>query len=80
LPGARAARSLIGFISVGLGSAVLYLLRLALYSPDVRYGLGCPGHPWASLGHPWDGWLCGFGVGSCMERIQRDRFTPQDRV
>ncbi|XP_026722852.1 NADH dehydrogenase [ubiquinone] 1 alpha subcomplex subunit 4-like 2 [Athene cunicularia] len=26
---------LIGFISVGLGSAVLYLLRLALYSPDV---------------------------------------------
>uniref|UniRef100_A0A8C3NRD5 Uncharacterized protein n=1 Tax=Cyanoderma ruficeps TaxID=181631 RepID=A0A8C3NRD5_9PASS len=36
---------LIGFISVGLGSAVLYLLRLALYSPDVRYGLRCPGHP-----------------------------------
>uniref|UniRef100_A0A8B9Q8R7 Uncharacterized protein n=1 Tax=Apteryx owenii TaxID=8824 RepID=A0A8B9Q8R7_APTOW len=31
---------LIGFISVGLGSAVLYLLRLALYSPDVRYGAG----------------------------------------
>ncbi|XP_027529134.1 uncharacterized protein LOC113962573 isoform X1 [Neopelma chrysocephalum] len=28
---------LIGFISVGLGSAVLYLLRLALYSPDVRW-------------------------------------------
>ncbi|XP_040474851.1 NADH dehydrogenase [ubiquinone] 1 alpha subcomplex subunit 4-like 2 isoform X1 [Falco naumanni] len=39
---------LIGFISVGLGSAVLYLLRLALYSPDVRYGSGCP---WAPLGH-----------------------------
>ncbi|XP_049675587.1 NADH dehydrogenase [ubiquinone] 1 alpha subcomplex subunit 4-like 2 isoform X1 [Accipiter gentilis] len=36
---------LIGFISVGLGSAVLYLLRLALYSPDVRYGLGCPRAP-----------------------------------
>ncbi|XP_052521194.1 NADH dehydrogenase [ubiquinone] 1 alpha subcomplex subunit 4-like 2 isoform X3 [Tympanuchus pallidicinctus] len=31
---------LIGFISVGLGSAVLYLLRLALYSPDIRYGAG----------------------------------------
>ncbi|XP_074785752.1 NADH dehydrogenase [ubiquinone] 1 alpha subcomplex subunit 4-like 2 isoform X1 [Athene noctua] len=28
---------LIGFISVGLGSAVLYLLRLALYSPDVSF-------------------------------------------
>ncbi|XP_029892646.1 NADH dehydrogenase [ubiquinone] 1 alpha subcomplex subunit 4-like 2 isoform X1 [Aquila chrysaetos chrysaetos] len=28
---------LIGFISVGLGSAVLYLLRLALYSPDISF-------------------------------------------
>ncbi|XP_064899642.1 NADH dehydrogenase [ubiquinone] 1 alpha subcomplex subunit 4-like 2 isoform X2 [Columba livia] len=28
---------LIGFISVGLGSAVLYLARLALYSPDVSF-------------------------------------------
>lgn len=36
---------LIGFISVGLGSAVLYLLRLALYSPDVRYGSGRPRAP-----------------------------------
>uniref|UniRef100_A0A8C0VMT4 Uncharacterized protein n=1 Tax=Cyanistes caeruleus TaxID=156563 RepID=A0A8C0VMT4_CYACU len=43
---------LIGFISVGLGSAVLYLLRLALYSPDVRYGLRCPGHPQALTPHP----------------------------
>lgn len=46
---------LIGFISVGLGSAVLYLLRLALYSPDVRYALRCPGTPGAPLGlapHP----------------------------
>uniref|UniRef100_A0A663NF73 Uncharacterized protein n=1 Tax=Athene cunicularia TaxID=194338 RepID=A0A663NF73_ATHCN len=55
---------LIGFISVGLGSAVLYLLRLALYSPDVRYGRGGPGPSPAlapeidrGMGNQWDGRL-----------------------
>ncbi|XP_015742525.1 NADH dehydrogenase [ubiquinone] 1 alpha subcomplex subunit 4-like 2 isoform X2 [Coturnix japonica] len=41
---------LIGFISVGLGSAVLYLLRLALYSPDVSWDRKNNPEPWNKLG------------------------------
>ncbi|XP_048788809.1 NADH dehydrogenase [ubiquinone] 1 alpha subcomplex subunit 4-like 2 isoform X1 [Lagopus muta] len=47
---------LIGFISVGLGSAVLYLLRLALYSPDISPTASCSWdrknnpEPWNKLG------------------------------
>ncbi|KAF4796726.1 NADH dehydrogenase [ubiquinone] 1 alpha subcomplex subunit 4-like 2 [Turdus rufiventris] len=40
---------LIGFISVGLGSAVLYLLRLALYSPDVSWDRKNNPEPWNKL-------------------------------
>ncbi|XP_063997622.1 NADH dehydrogenase [ubiquinone] 1 alpha subcomplex subunit 4-like 2 [Pogoniulus pusillus] len=40
---------LIGFISVGMGSAVLYLLRLALYSPDVSWDRKNNPEPWNKL-------------------------------
>ncbi|KAM3657527.1 NADH dehydrogenase [ubiquinone] 1 alpha subcomplex subunit 4-like 2 [Ammospiza caudacuta] len=40
---------LIGFISVGLGSAVLYLARLALYSPDVSWDRKNNPEPWNKL-------------------------------
>uniref|UniRef100_A0A8C7E869 Uncharacterized protein n=1 Tax=Nothoprocta perdicaria TaxID=30464 RepID=A0A8C7E869_NOTPE len=35
---------------VGLGSAVLYLLRLALYSPDVSWDRKNNPEPWNKLG------------------------------
>ncbi|KAM8990516.1 NADH dehydrogenase [ubiquinone] 1 alpha subcomplex subunit 4-like 2 isoform 1-T1 [Ara ararauna] len=54
---------LIGFISVGMGSAILYLLRLALYSPDVRYGSGCP---WGAQGS-WMGYDTLHGKQSCVQ-------------
>lgn len=40
---------LISFISLGMGSAVLYLLRLALYSPDVRYAAGGAPSPFEGI-------------------------------
>uniref|UniRef100_A0A8C3D9D8 Uncharacterized protein n=1 Tax=Corvus moneduloides TaxID=1196302 RepID=A0A8C3D9D8_CORMO len=61
---------LIGFISVGLGSAVLYLLRLALYSPDVSWDRKNNPEPWNKLSptdqyklpllpqHPQTAWSC----------------------
>uniref|UniRef100_A0A8C3BM33 NUA4L dehydrogenase n=1 Tax=Cairina moschata TaxID=8855 RepID=A0A8C3BM33_CAIMO len=63
---------LIGFISVGLGSAVLYLLRLALYSPDVSWDRKNNPEPWNKLGPTdqykvstgvnWGAWLSGEGA------------------
>ncbi|XP_066474369.1 NADH dehydrogenase [ubiquinone] 1 alpha subcomplex subunit 4-like 2 [Tiliqua scincoides] len=40
---------LIGFIGLGLGSAALYLLRLALYSPDVSWDRKNNPEPWNNL-------------------------------
>ncbi|XP_031465932.1 NADH dehydrogenase [ubiquinone] 1 alpha subcomplex subunit 4-like 2 isoform X1 [Phasianus colchicus] len=52
---------LIGFISVGLGSAVLYLLRLALYSPDVSWDRKNNPEPWNKLG-PTDQYKVSSGM------------------
>ncbi|XP_060616858.1 NADH dehydrogenase [ubiquinone] 1 alpha subcomplex subunit 4-like 2 [Anolis sagrei] len=40
---------LIGFIGLGLGSAALYLLRLAIYSPDVSWDRKNNPEPWNKL-------------------------------
>ncbi|XP_053155432.1 NADH dehydrogenase [ubiquinone] 1 alpha subcomplex subunit 4-like 2 [Hemicordylus capensis] len=40
---------LISFIGLGLGSATLYLLRLALYSPDVSWDRKNNPEPWNKL-------------------------------
>ncbi|XP_065432124.1 NADH dehydrogenase [ubiquinone] 1 alpha subcomplex subunit 4-like 2 isoform X1 [Chrysemys picta bellii] len=40
---------LIGFIGLGLGSAALYLLRLALCSPDVSWDKKNNPEPWNKL-------------------------------
>uniref|UniRef100_A0A8D0H407 NDUFA4 mitochondrial complex associated like 2 n=1 Tax=Sphenodon punctatus TaxID=8508 RepID=A0A8D0H407_SPHPU len=37
---------LIGFIGLGMGSAGLYLLRLALYSPDISWDKKNNPEPW----------------------------------
>ncbi|XP_025048489.1 NADH dehydrogenase [ubiquinone] 1 alpha subcomplex subunit 4-like 2 [Alligator sinensis] len=41
---------LISFIGLGMGSAALYLLRLALYSPDVSWDRKNNPEPWNKLG------------------------------
>ncbi|KAM8794149.1 NADH dehydrogenase [ubiquinone] 1 alpha subcomplex subunit 4-like 2 [Eudromia elegans] len=41
---------LVGLIGVGLGSAALYLLRLALRSPDVSWDRKNNPEPWNKLG------------------------------
>ncbi|XP_061477695.1 NADH dehydrogenase [ubiquinone] 1 alpha subcomplex subunit 4-like 2 [Rhineura floridana] len=41
---------LIGFIGLGLGTAALYLLRLAIYSPDVSWDRKNNPEPWNQLG------------------------------
>uniref|UniRef100_A0A8B9V8G3 NADH dehydrogenase [ubiquinone] 1 alpha subcomplex subunit 4 n=1 Tax=Anas zonorhyncha TaxID=75864 RepID=A0A8B9V8G3_9AVES len=46
---------------VGLGSAVLYLLRLALYSPDVSWDRKNNPEPWNKLG-PTDQYKVSTGV------------------
>uniref|UniRef100_A0A8B9S2Q9 NUA4L dehydrogenase n=1 Tax=Accipiter nisus TaxID=211598 RepID=A0A8B9S2Q9_9AVES len=56
---------LIGFISVGLGSAVLYLLRLALYSPDVSWDRKNNPEPWNKLS-PTDQYKVSTGNGSAV--------------
>uniref|UniRef100_A0A8B9BGQ0 NDUFA4 mitochondrial complex associated like 2 n=1 Tax=Anser brachyrhynchus TaxID=132585 RepID=A0A8B9BGQ0_9AVES len=61
---------LIGFISVGLGSAVLYLLRLALYSPDVSWDRKNNPEPWNKLG-PTDQYKVSTGTDHCRPRSQR---------
>uniref|UniRef100_UPI0025420A6B NADH dehydrogenase [ubiquinone] 1 alpha subcomplex subunit 4-like 2 n=1 Tax=Euleptes europaea TaxID=460621 RepID=UPI0025420A6B len=40
---------LIGFIGLGMGSAALYLLRLAFFSPDVSWDKKNNPEPWNNL-------------------------------
>uniref|UniRef100_A0A8B9ZVH9 NADH dehydrogenase [ubiquinone] 1 alpha subcomplex subunit 4-like 2 n=1 Tax=Anas zonorhyncha TaxID=75864 RepID=A0A8B9ZVH9_9AVES len=62
---------LIGFISVGLGSAVLYLLRLALYSPDVSWDRKNNPEPWNKLG-PTDQYKF-MAVSTDYKSLKKDR-------
>uniref|UniRef100_A0A8D2J3U3 NDUFA4 mitochondrial complex associated like 2 n=1 Tax=Varanus komodoensis TaxID=61221 RepID=A0A8D2J3U3_VARKO len=40
---------LIGFLGLGVGSAAFYLLRLAIYSPDVSWDKKNNPEPWNKL-------------------------------
>ncbi|XP_066063631.1 NADH dehydrogenase [ubiquinone] 1 alpha subcomplex subunit 4-like 2 [Chamaea fasciata] len=62
---------LIGFISVGLGSAVLYLLRLALYSPDVSWDRKNNPEPWNKLS-PTDQYKF-LAVSTDYKNLKKDR-------
>ncbi|XP_009280551.1 NADH dehydrogenase [ubiquinone] 1 alpha subcomplex subunit 4-like 2 [Aptenodytes patagonicus] len=62
---------LIGFISVGLGSAVLYLLRLALYSPDVSWDRKNNPEPWNKL-NPTDQYKF-LAVSTDYKSLKKDR-------
>uniref|UniRef100_A0A8D0FVA8 NDUFA4 mitochondrial complex associated like 2 n=1 Tax=Strix occidentalis caurina TaxID=311401 RepID=A0A8D0FVA8_STROC len=62
---------LIGFISVGLGSAVLYLLRLALYSPDVSWDRKNNPEPWNKLS-PTDQYKF-LAVSTNYKSLKKDR-------
>ncbi|KAM7028475.1 NADH dehydrogenase [ubiquinone] 1 alpha subcomplex subunit 4-like 2 isoform 1-T1 [Acridotheres tristis] len=79
---------LIGFISVGLGSAVLYLLRLALYSPDVSWDRKNNPEPWNKLS-PTDqykvstgergGWQCLCGGDTATFRAKHCVFLSKGK-
>ncbi|XP_059575330.1 NADH dehydrogenase [ubiquinone] 1 alpha subcomplex subunit 4-like 2 [Alligator mississippiensis] len=62
---------LISFISLGMGSAVLYLLRLALYSPDVSWDRKNNPEPWNKLG-PTDQYKF-FAVSTDYKSLKKDR-------
>ncbi|XP_062975317.1 NADH dehydrogenase [ubiquinone] 1 alpha subcomplex subunit 4-like 2 [Elgaria multicarinata webbii] len=62
---------LIGFIGLGLGSAALYLLRLAIYSPDVSWDKKNNPEPWNKL-NPNDQYKF-MAVSTDYKNLKKDR-------
>ncbi|XP_060108915.1 NADH dehydrogenase [ubiquinone] 1 alpha subcomplex subunit 4-like 2 [Heteronotia binoei] len=62
---------LIGFIGLGMGTAALYLLRLAFFSPDVSWDKNGNPEPWNKLS-PTDQYKF-IAVSTDYKTLKKDR-------